>query len=75
MRNQQHSAKVLNSEFYLCPRLKSQLQNYLIDLQDFLTQTAHMEDTFLNMAAESAVPVPSGTHSTLSLKETLTHKK
>ena len=38
--NQRHSAKVLNSDFYLCPRSKPHLQNCLIDSKDFLTQTA-----------------------------------
>ena len=34
------SAKVLNSDLYLCPHSKPHLHNCLIDLQDFLTQTA-----------------------------------
>ena len=36
----QHSAKVLISDFNLCPHSKPHLHNCLIDLQDFLTQTA-----------------------------------
>ena len=32
--------KILNFELYMCPRSKPHLQNNLIDLRDFLTQTA-----------------------------------
>ena len=38
--NQRHPAKVLNSDFCLCPRSKPHLQNYLIDSKDFGTRTA-----------------------------------
>ena len=38
--NPRHSAKVLNSDFYLCPHSKPHLHNFLIDFKDFLTQTA-----------------------------------
>ena len=78
LRNQWHPAKVLNSEFYLYPRSKPNLQSCLIDSQDFLTQTAqgsrhikaknkivNMVDTFSGMASDSPVPVLSGTHSTV----------
>ena len=76
--NPRHSAKVLNSDFYLCPRSKPHLQNYLIDLKDFLTQTVqarrhtiknkivNIADTFFDMAADSLVPVLSGTHSAVA---------
>ena len=39
LQNQWQPAKVLNSEFYLSPHSKPHLQNYLIDLIEFLTQT------------------------------------
>ena len=38
--NPQHSAKVLNFDFYLCPHSKPHLHNCLIGLKDFLSQTA-----------------------------------
>ena len=39
-------AKVLKSNFYLCPHSKPHLQNNLIDLKDFLTQTQGIEKIF-----------------------------
>ena len=36
LRNQLHPAKVLNSDFYLCPPSKSHVPNYLIDSKYFL---------------------------------------
>ena len=38
--NLRPSAKVLNSDFYLCPRPNPHLRSSLIDLRDLLTQTA-----------------------------------
>ena len=79
LRNQLHPAKVLNSEFYLCPPSKSHVPNYLIDSNFFLIQKfqgirlnksnnkiVNMADTFSDMAADSPVPVLSGTHSDIS---------
>ena len=40
LRNQRHLAKVLNSEFYLCPRSKPHLQNRLTDSQEIFTKIA-----------------------------------
>ena len=60
---------------FICVHSKPHLHNSLIDLKDFLTQTAqgkrytiiknkivNIVDTFLDMAADSLVPVLSGTH-------------
>ena len=75
LRNHLHPAKVLNSEFYLCPPSKSHVPNYLIDSKYFLIQNCqgirhnksnnkilNMVDTLSDMAADSPVPVLSGTY-------------
>ena len=74
--NLRHLGKVLNSDFYLCPRSNPHLRSSLINSRDFLKQTAqgrrhikiknqilNMADTFLDMVTDSLVPVLSGTHS------------
>ena len=79
LRNQLHPAEVLNSDFYLCPPSKSHVPNYLIDFKYFLIQKfkgirhnkstnkiVNMADTFSDMAADSPVPVLSGTHSDIT---------
>ena len=71
--NSRHSAKALNSDFYMFLRSKPHIQNSLIDLKDFLTQTAQVKKlkskikswiwrTRLDMVAGSLVLVLSGTH-------------
>ena len=73
--NQRHPAEVLNSDFNLCPRSKPLIKmvwliqkiflHKLPKVSDILNENkiGNMADTFLDMAADSPIPVVSKKHS------------